>query len=111
MQVIFVQNPISLKWSTTNSLISGVFETIAASNFGKSFSICALSSYFAFPTKLFDANQPKSTAVQPIESIPMAVSLSNVIFSNETISSWFVICITAHNNIWIKCKDMYFCTI
>ena len=47
MHVIFVQKPISLRWSTTNSFISGVFETIAASNFGKSFSICALSSYYA----------------------------------------------------------------
>ena len=48
MHVIFVQKPISLRWSTTNSFISGVFETIAASNFGKSLSICALSSYLCF---------------------------------------------------------------
>ena len=44
----------------------------------------------------------------PFQSFPMAESLSNVIFSSETISSWFVICITAHSNIWIKCKYMYF---
>ena len=48
MHVIFVQKPISLRWSTTNSFISGVFETIAASNFGKSLSICALSSFLAY---------------------------------------------------------------